>query len=444
MASLSAQMLIVVGVNLAPRAVAGLAGRGWQASVVDRVPHAGSGATAFLVDSAETVREVRQHYPTTPIILNCAGGAVSAALDGIRAGANDVVSDPVTASSLADLLESAARPDLNDLRPVGFDLSVSLGFEQITGSAPPFLATLASAAKCARNRAAVLIQGEPGTGKAMIARAIHNSSSRRDRPFIEVDARLTPANEIESVLFGHEKGAFPGAFTKSRGKIREADGGTLLIRNPDYVPPHIQDQLAYVLKTGEVKPMGARGFREVDVRIVAATSGALTGEFFEMLAATRIFVPPLRARRSDIAALACDLLARVASFPGTRVAGITDAALTLLSSSDWPGNVTQLQGAIFRAVARCDGNRIDASDFPHIAPLAAPVHPNSNGRLNGSAVTLYQPDGHLRSLEEIEADVIRLAIGHYRGRMTEVARRLRIGRSTLYRKLEDLGISDAA
>ena len=160
----------------------------------------------------------------------------------------------------------------------------------------------------------------------------------------------------------------------------------------------------------------------------------------------QVTIPPLRERTGDIPALARHLLARIARQPGLRPIGITDDALQLLVNYDWPGNVRQLQNALFRAAVLCDAAALTRDDFPQIAALDGKRSDRSDGPtvMTGSGVTLFQSDGNLRALEEIEADVIRLAIGHYRGRMTEVARRLGIGRSTLYRKLGELGIDNAA
>lgn len=207
---------------------------------------------------------------------------------------------------------------------------------------------------------------------------------------------------------------------------------------------------------GVVQPIGARHAREVDVRVIAATNKTLQAEveagrfredLYYRLNVVQVTIPPLRERTGDIPALARHLLARVAEQPGLRELGITDDALQLLGSYDWPGNVRQLQNALFRAAVLCDGDGLTRADFPQIAQLAA-GRPMGNGQqapgANNAGVTLFRPDGNLRALDEIEADVIRLAIGHYRGRMTEVARRLGIGRSTLYRKLGELGIDQSA
>jgi DNA-binding NtrC family response regulator len=157
-----------------------------------------------------------------------------------------------------------------------------------------------------------------------------------------------------------------------------------------------------------------------------------------------VILPPLRERSGDIPALARHFLTRIGEQPGLRPLGITDSALSLLAAYDWPGNVRQLQAVLFRAAVFCDGDALTAEDFPQLSNMLGEGTPSSGPMQEAMGITLYTPDGNLRPLEEIEADVIRLAIGHYRGRMTEVARRLGIGRSTLYRKLSDLGIDNAA
>jgi DNA-binding NtrC family response regulator len=193
----------------------------------------------------------------------------------------------------------------------------------------------------------------------------------------------------------------------------------------------------------------------VDVRVIAATNKRLIEEveadrfredLYYRLNVVQVTIPPLRERTGDIPALARHLLARIAEQPGLRQLGITDDALALLGQYDWPGNVRQLQNALFRAAVLCDGAALTRLDFPQIAALGAQRHttPGPSPMATSGGVTLFHADGNLRALEEIEADVIRLAIGHYRGRMTEVARRLGIGRSTLYRKLGELGIDNAA
>jgi DNA-binding NtrC family response regulator len=291
-------------------------------------------------------------------------------------------------------------------------------------------------------------------GKEVVADAIHAASPRAKKPMVAVNCGALPPNLVESELFGHEKGAFTGAFERKIGRFQEADGGTLFLDEVGEMPLDAQVKLLRVLQSGEIHPVGARHSRIVDVRVIAATNKRLLDEveagrfredLYYRLNVVPVTIPPLRERTGDIPALTRHLLARIAQQPGLRPLGITDDALQLLGSYRWPGNVRQLQNALFRAAVLCEGAALTRADFPQIAAGSArPYGPLGPGTAGAGGVTLFGPDGNLRPLEAIEADVIRLAIGHYRGRMTEVARRLGIGRSTLYRKLGELGIGDAA
>jgi DNA-binding NtrC family response regulator len=257
------------------------------------------------------------------------------------------------------------------------------------------------------------------------------------------------------VLFGHEKGAFAGAFDRQVGVLQNCDGGTLVLDEIDRLSDEMQGRLAEAFAKGSVRPIGAQHSFKVDVRVVAtsnrpladlAAAGSFREDLLLALAGTRIGLPALRERSGDISSLTRHFLARIGEQPGLRALGVTDAALKLLVAYDWPGNVRQLQAVLFRAAVFCDGDALTVEDFPQLSEIVRDFAPAAGGSQSqdGVGVQLYTADGNLRPLEEIEADVIRLAIGHYRGRMTEVARRLGIGRSTLYRKLSDLGIENAA
>ena len=408
-------------------------------------------------DAAGLIAELRANRPMLPILLLTANGSVAAAVNAMRAGATDFLVKPLAPERLLAALDTAVGAQVSgELRPLTEKLSAHLAFDEIVGSAPQFRAALAIAAKAARARVPVLIEGESGVGKEVVAEAIHAASPRHAKPMVRVNCGAIPANLVESELFGHEKGAFTGAFERKIGRFQEAEGGTILLDEIGEMPLEAQVKLLRVLQSGEVHPIGARHVSEVDVRVIAATDKTLLTEVEEgrfredlyyRLNVVQVTIPPLRERAGDIAPLARHLLARIAEQPGLRPLGITDDAIALLASYDWPGNVRQLQNALFRAAVLCDGDALTRADFPQIAQL-------SNGRpaggvvtggaASGAGITLFRADGNLRALEEIEADVIRLAIGHYRGRMTEVARRLGIGRSTLYRKLGELGIDQNA
>ncbi|MGP1282710.1 MAG: sigma-54-dependent transcriptional regulator [Parasphingopyxis sp.] len=413
-------------------------------------------------DDVSLIEQVLELRPKLPVLVITAQSKVSIAVDAMRAGATDFLAKPIAPERLVAALDAAteAHQHRGELRPLSEKVSQTLPFDEVVGSAPEFRAALAIAAKAARSRVPVLINGEPGVGKEVFARAIHAASPRAKRPLYTLNCGATPANLIESELFGHEKGAFAGAFEKHIGKLAEADGATLFIDELAAIPAEVQAKLANTIENGIIRPIGApRGF-EVDVRLITGANSDLleqvsAGNFREdlyyRLNIVGLTIPPLRKRAGDIPPLARHLLTRIAGQPGMRALGITDDALAVLMRYDWPGNVRQLQDTLFRAAIGCQGAALTSADFPEIADLVR----RSEGRPNdtpsavhafadGPGVALYEPDGNLRPLADIEADVIRLAIGHYRGRMTEVARRLGIGRSTLYRKLAELGIDNAA
>jgi DNA-binding NtrC family response regulator len=412
--------------------------------------------------SPQLIEKLREHREKLPVIVLSHGDSVSLAVDAMRAGASDFLVRPVAPERLLEALATNAdrRRGAGELAPMSEKLAPELSLEQLIGAAPEFRAALAVAAKAARNRLPILIVGEPGTGKETVARAIHAASLRAKGPLLALDCKAVPANIIDSELFGHEKGAFPGAFAPKVGKLVQADGGTLLLDEIGALPPETQERLDRVLATGEVRPVGLNGSYSVDVRVIATCSRPLPDDFnpglAERIGNTTVPLPALRERSGDIPALARHLLTRFCEQSGIRTLSIGNDALAVLMRYGWPGNVRQLAGVLFRAGMQCDGDSLTAEHFPHIA-----IQSRFSGRRNdftpslsnsssaealggGSGVTLFSGDGHLRPLEDIEADIIRLAIGHYRGRMTEVARRLGIGRSTLYRKLGELGIDTAA
>jgi DNA-binding NtrC family response regulator len=413
-------------------------------------------------DSPRVITALREGRPNLPVIVLSHGDSVAVAVEAMRAGASDFLVRPVAPERLLDALAANAdrRRAAGELAPVSEKLGQSLPLEQLVGAAPEFRAALAVAAKSARNRLPVLIIGEPGTGKETLARAIHGASLRAKGPLLTLDCKAVPANIVDSELFGHEKGAFPGAFSPKTGKLVQADGGTLILDEIGVLPEQTQEMLDRVLATGEVRPVGLNGSYSVDVRVIATNGRPLPEDFnaglAERIGATTVNLPPLRDRSGDIPALARHLLQRLAEQTGLKELSIGNDALAVLMRYGWPGNVRQLAGVLFRAALQCENSSLTAEHFPHIAIQSRYTGRRTDFTPSVSAerseemitgapgVTLYSADGHLRPLEDIEADIIRLAIGHYRGRMTEVARRLGIGRSTLYRKLGELGIDTAA
>ena len=344
-------------------------------------------------------------------------------------------------------------------------------------------AVIRVAEKAAASAIPVLISGESGVGKELVARAVHGSGERRAKPFVAVNCGAMPENLVESILFGHEKGSFTGATERHVGKFVEASGGTLFLDEVGELPAAAQVKLLRAIQEGEVEPVGARKPVKVDVRLISATNrdliadvkaGRFREDLFYRLHVFPIAVPPLRERAADIPALARHFLARFAAEEGKRIRIVTPEALRVLVAHHWPGNIRQLENAVFRAVVLAEGDAVGLDEFPQVAAqfgassgrrrraaVAAPtLAPGRISRpfhcamplgaaagttsvpapaLPGDALPVLDAEGEMRPLDEIEADLIRYAITHYRGQMSEVARRLQIGRSTLYRKLEALG-----
>ncbi|MBU1756374.1 MAG: sigma-54 dependent transcriptional regulator [Alphaproteobacteria bacterium] len=406
-------------------------------------------------DACDLIRALKSSRPAVPVLMITASTSPLLAVEAMRAGATDYLIKPVAPERLLSTLRSATRAEAPkaELQPLAEKMPATLDFDAMVGTAPPFRTALAKAATAARGHGHVVVEGETGTGKEMLMRAMLTSSPRAKAPMRLISIGSTSAGSIESLLFGHQQGAFPGAFDQQVGALQQCDGGTLLLDEIDRLEPALQTRLAEVLATGVVRPTGASHGFKIDIRIMAASdlplaalveAGEFDGDLYGSLNGTLVELPPLRERAGDIPALTRYFLSRIGEQPGLRHHSIADSGLNLLEVYDWPGNVRQLQAVLFRAAVFCDGESLTAESFPQLSELLGVMEDRAESRQRGLGVMLYTNDGNLRALEEIEADVIRLAIGHYRGRMTEVARRLGIGRSTLYRKLGDLGIDNAA
>ena len=295
-------------------------------------------------DANALIAELRERRPTLPILMLTANGSVAQAVAAMRAGATDFLVKPLAPERLLAALEAAvAGSAAGELRPLTEKIPALLAFDEIVGSAPDFRAALAIAAKAARARVPVLLEGESGVGKEVVAEAIHAASPRARKPMVAVNCGAIPANLIESEVFGHEKGAFTGAFERKIGRFQEADGGTLFLDEVGDMPLDAQVKLLRVLQEGEIHPLGARHARTVDVRVIAATNRRLAEEveagrfredLYYRLNVVQVAIPPLRDRLSDVPALARHLLARIARQPGLRPLGITDDALHLLCAYD--------------------------------------------------------------------------------------------------------------
>ena len=397
------------------------------------------------------IGKLKRCRPDLAIILLTDDSSPSLAVQAIRAGASDYLVKPVAADKLLQALRLATSGTASkELQPLAAKIHTPVDFDSMIGACPPFRTALAHAARAARGPEHVLVGGESGSGKDMLVRAMHRASRRAKMPLRFVNARSVKANELESLLFGHERGAFPGAFARRIGELELCDGGTLVLDEASRLPTDVQVRLADVIEHGRVRPMGAQYNFPVDVRIFAAVNYTLAEQIGEswiepgllkVLSPISINLPPLRERIGDIPTLARFFLARISEQTGLRDLSITEEALSLLATFNWPGNIRQLQAVLFRAAAQSEAGVLSAACFPHLIRSNALQDPRENcAQPSQFGVQIYADDGHVRRLEQIEADVIRLAIGHYRGRMTEVARKLGMGRSTLYRKLQELGI----
>ena len=438
----------------------------------------GASISALIVDLSmpkvgglEVINTIRPLRPRLPIIVLTAHTSLSNAVESMRAGANDFIAKPASPERLTQALAMATNEAVADgeLRPLSEKMGRKLSFDQLVGKADPFLAAIEVARKAAATSAPVLIEGESGVGKELIAQSIHTASPRANAPFIVVNCGALPGNLVESLLFGHEKGAFTGAIDRHSGKFAEANGGTIFLDEIGELPLDMQVKLLRVLQEGEVEPVGSRTTIKVDVRVVSATNRELAEEvaanrfredLFYRLNVVQLRMPPLRDRREDIPELIRHFIKRVKEVEGVHVHGISDEALGLLRDYHWPGNVRQLQNAIFRAVVLCDGDRLTLRDFPQILAQAqrgevVPQPDNGFGERRNlltawreppelvpgeGRLTMVNTKGHVRTLQDLEAEAIRFALNRYRGRMSEVARRLGIGRSTLYRRLSELDI----
>jgi len=425
------------------------------------------------LDGMGVLTRMRQQSLQTPTIVQTAHGSIEAVISAMRAGAIDFVVKPVGAERLQVSIKNALRVDAleDELRRATRRGVGELTFRDIGTKVESMGRTLRLAERAAKSNIPVLIEGESGVGKELLARAIQGGSDRRGKSFITVNCGALPENLVESILFGHEKGAFTGASEKHAGKFAEANGGTLFLDEIGELPLEAQVKLLRALQEGEIDPVGAKRSVKVDFRLISATNqnlielvkrGKFREDLFYRLNVFPITLPPLRARAADIPDLARRFIARFSAEEGKRVRGLSHEAAALLSAYEWPGNVRQLENAVFRAVVLADGDELTVAEFPQIAaqvqgfdvrippapalssaewPLPAfPASLPAFETKDPSVLRLIDDSGDVRTLEEIEGEAIRFALSHYHGQMSQMARKLGIGRSTLYRKMKDIGV----
>ncbi len=433
------------------------------------------------LDGMGVLEAVRPDTSNLPVIVQTVQGSIDTVVSAMRAGACDFVVKPVSPERLLTSVKNALKLGAlqGEIKRMRRKIASVLTFDDLIAGSPVMEQARRLGERAARSNIPVLLEGESGVGKELVARAIQGTSSRRGKPFVTVNCGAIPDNLVESILFGHEKDSFTGATEKHIGKFVEADGGTLFLDEVGELPADIQVKLLRALQDGDVDPVGSKKSIKVDIRLISATNrdliemvrqGKFREDLFYRLNVFPILVAPLRQRIEDVPALVNHFITKFATEENRRLDGISTEALDLLTRYSWPGNVRQLENTIFRAVVLAESDQLEIKEFPQIAAIvegfevripAAPACPEepampegpvmiggeipvmANGHEDGGkdlGIRVVNDSGEIRRLEDVEADMIKLALSRYDSQMSKVARKLGIGRSTLYRKIRELGL----
>jgi two-component system, NtrC family, response regulator HydG len=382
-------------------------------------------------------QELQTISPDLPVVIITAFGTIESAVESMKLGARDFITKPFSNKQLLLVVSRALenRRLRQEVKQLRVELAHSYGLHNIIAADPKMAAVLEMVERVADSPATVLITGESGTGKDLLARALHFSSPRRDGPFVPINCAAIPENLIESELFGYARGAFTDARQAKTGLFVAARGGTLLLDEVGEMPLALQSKLLRAIEDKKIRPLGATEEILVDVRIVAATnanlerdleSGRFRSDLYYRLATVTVAVPPLRERPADIPLLIKHFLSRTAAEAGRPAPEIDSDAMARLLRYDWPGNARELQNAIQRGVILARNNLLTMTELP---PKVAGLD-ISQARFLGEAV-----DKQL-SLDQIERDYIQAVLDAVDGNKTEAANILQIDRKTLYRKLE--------
>ena len=312
---------------------------------------------------------------TTPVIVQTGQGGIETVVKAMRAGAFDFVVKPVSPERLALSLANALKA--SRINSVPMPSVRHTGFNGIVAASPAMERVISLGRRAAASTIPVVLEGESGVGKEMIAHAVQSESGRRNKPFVTVNCGAIPENLVESILFGHEKGAFTGATERHAGKFVEADGGTLFLDEVGELPLDVQVKLLRAVQMGEIETVGSRMPRKVDIRLISATNkdlieevkaGRFREDLYYRLNVFPIHVPALRKRKEDIPQLVRHFTERYAGvIGGRRIRSIAPDAMALLTAHDWPGNIRELENAIHRAIVLCDGDTLTIDLFPQIA-----------------------------------------------------------------------------
>jgi DNA-binding NtrC family response regulator len=397
------------------------------------------------MNGLEFLQEGKRQNAALPFIVMTAYGSVETAVDAMKAGASDYVLKPFTMAEMKLVINKEL--DVQRVRDENRSLREALGkryhFQNIVGRSKKMQEVLALVERVAPTNSTVLIGGESGVGKDLIARAIHQNSRRATGPFIKINSTAIPDTLFESELFGFERGAFTGALASKPGKFELADKGTLFLDEIGDVPASIQVKLLRVLQEREFERLGGTKTLKVDVRMIAATNrdlraaleeGTFREDLYYRLNVVPIDIPPLREHKEDIPDLVHHFLARFAVDGEKEIEGITPLALSMFMDYHWPGNVRQLENSVERAVALSAGSMIDAQDI-HLDATQG-----RSGTVVSSAANQFLPEG--MTLEQWEDNMIREALRRANGNKSQAARLLGLSRNALRYRLSKLGVAD--
>ena len=382
---------------------------------------------------------IRRQNAQVPVVVMTAYGSIETAVECMKAGATDFLLKPFSLDHLMQVVHKAL--EVRALRDENRQLKEELGrryeYDNIIGRSEPMQEIFATIERVAPTRATVLLAGESGVGKDLIARAIHFHSPRRDRPLVKINCTAIPENLMESELFGYEKGAFTGAVTSKPGKFEQADTGTVFLDEIGDVPGPIQVKLLRILQEREFERLGSNVTRHTDVRIIAATNqdlraaleqGTFREDLYYRLNVVPLNIPPLRERKQDIPFLANHFIRKLAADSGSAVESITDAAMERLMAYHWPGNVRELENVIERSLVLCRGSQLDAGD---VLLESAPRPRSQNGQH-------FLPEG--LTLDQYEQELIREALRRADGNKSHAARLLGLTRNALRYRLTQMGL----
>lgn len=389
----------------------------------------------------DLLRKIRAEYPETAVVVMTAFGTIPSAVEAVKSGAYDYITKPIHPYEMKALVSRVLDHHrlLEEVQALRTCLDRKFGFDQIIGSAETLLQALDVAARVAATDATVLIHGETGTGKELVAKAMHLRSPRRDRPFVTINCGSIPRELLESELFGHVKGSFTGAMTHKKGKIEMADGGTVLLDEIGEMPLELQVRILRLIQEREIEKVGATAPTKVDVRIVSATHRDLAAmvrestfreDLYYRLLVVPINLPPLRERQGDVPELVEHFFAKCKAKHNRVELILPDSVLPYFTNYEWPGNVRQLENAIERIVLLSGGTEVTVRDLPDF--LRA-------GRKPLDALPLTLPEEGM-SLGSVERRLILQALEKFHGNQTRAAKYLGMSRRTLAYRLEKYGI----